>query len=883
MVLVLTAGAGCGDSPTHDDAGANGSDAASPDSGSQGDQVANVDQVDAETEAGSGDVGDGGCDQADCAEPDAEVVSLPDALTLQVSDAIEIGTPLAPSTNAAAGLAFEWAFGDGTSSTRSAPVHAYAQPGTYQLEVRVFDSFGHSLAASATVNVSVPARVEGLVCSGGGWTGWCEQRTNTQRFMPEGDVEMLEFVDQSFGWMTIRPAAADHSEIWHTEDGGRHWAVQKRLAPQANVRQLVFTDRLHGWAVDGAWYRAASSAGPFPALYRTANGGATWTEIDPPSAHLNSKSINGTISDGFRQKILTVDGPDIAHLPSYNRPDYSVPAPAMITRDGGKTWTEDVEPPNCEPSWTPAAARWEWEAQRWRVARCVNGQAVTLLTPSCDISLLTCGTSEAHGQGDHAVAIGTLPVNGSADPRGPLKKMVWVTNNGGASWNATEAPWLQYDFDHGGMLGEVFSASARVAWYRVSLPNNHELVYRTADGGLTWSEVNFPVRFGHGSLVISGENDLVIVLFGTRWVSKDGGTHWAAIPDLPTASTKVPGISYGWRSDGWLYDFDLRRVEKWTSSAPMKPTYAWSEQGLAFTSDGGSHWTNGVGIDARDLVDHIETIAVRDVATVVAVTYRGQAFYTNDGGITWNRSAGPGVEGVRGAPSGLHWLSNGHVLTVHAGAAFDSGDGGSTWRRVTLPGPGSELVALSAGDGPQVWLLARDGVTYSSGDAGVTWARHASMGAPASVVHGLSSESAFVVLADGSVWRTTNAGDAWTADADKLEPVQSMSFVNGQKGWILHTSGTLTRTYDGGTAWEATGGTCPVDAGRLCGSNCIAFADDDHGWCLSDTNGDHDTLDGGATWRRLGWGGLDVVAPLSGLAAWAGADANRIYTTVTGG
>ena len=51
---------------------------------------------------------------------------------------------------------WRWDFGDGTSSTESAPVHAYAAPGVYPVTLTVTDAGGRSASATRAVDVAPP-------------------------------------------------------------------------------------------------------------------------------------------------------------------------------------------------------------------------------------------------------------------------------------------------------------------------------------------------------------------------------------------------------------------------------------------------------------------------------------------------------------------------------------------------------------------------------------------------------------------------------------------------------------------------------------------------------------------------------------------------------
>ncbi len=77
---------------------------------------------------------------------------------------------------------------------------------------------------------------------------------------------MIDFVDMQHGWAT------DGRVLYHTSDGGQHWA---KLSPGANFKQITslsFVSSTTGWAI-GRQNNTSSS------LFKTTDGGKTWTPI----------------------------------------------------------------------------------------------------------------------------------------------------------------------------------------------------------------------------------------------------------------------------------------------------------------------------------------------------------------------------------------------------------------------------------------------------------------------------------------------------------------------------------------------------------------------------------------------------------------------------
>jgi chitodextrinase len=56
-------------------------------------------------------------------------------------------------------VSYRWSFGDGATSTRTAPSHTYAKPGVYTAKLTVTDGSGHSSTASKSVTVALSGRI----------------------------------------------------------------------------------------------------------------------------------------------------------------------------------------------------------------------------------------------------------------------------------------------------------------------------------------------------------------------------------------------------------------------------------------------------------------------------------------------------------------------------------------------------------------------------------------------------------------------------------------------------------------------------------------------------------------------------------------------------
>jgi hypothetical protein len=132
----------------------------------------------------------------------------------------------------------------------------------------------------------------------------------------------VQFVSASFGWVV------GSDRILHTADGGRHWTVQLRTKPTAQLRTVDFVDAEHGW-VTGA-----------SELLATADGGAHWNSLREPCRSIQTVHFVSPL-DGF----ALAGGP----LPTGDTPGWPMPADVLLrTTDAGRHWQRLAAPPGVQ-------------------------------------------------------------------------------------------------------------------------------------------------------------------------------------------------------------------------------------------------------------------------------------------------------------------------------------------------------------------------------------------------------------------------------------------------------------------------------------------------------------------------------------------------------
>jgi photosystem II stability/assembly factor-like uncharacterized protein len=226
-------------------------------------------------------------------------------------------------------------------------------------------------------------------------------------------------------------------------------------------------------------------------------------------------------------------------------------------------------------------------------------------------------------------------------------------------------------------------------------------IYRSADGGATWSAASTGLaNIDVLSLAVSA-SDPQRVVAGTPtggFLSVDGGSSWSAIATLP-------GLTIG----DVVFD-----------PASPQTAYATGAEGSLFKStDGAVTWT-AIGANAASKKPLTLVIDPSHTATIYVGTLDDGVYKSTDGGGSFTAQN-----------SGL---SNLHVSalvmdptatsTVYAGTvdggAFKSTDGGASWSPFSFGLVGTDVAALAADSFPTIYLANRSGM-YAIAGGGLIW------------------------------------------------------------------------------------------------------------------------------------------------------------------
>jgi photosystem II stability/assembly factor-like uncharacterized protein len=300
-----------------------------------------------------------------------------------------------------------------------------------------------------------------------------------------GSLDSEDFLTGSVAWALREP-----NQLFITTNGGQTWQSETTPADQI---QVTFLDALHGWVITQDSGKVTST------VFRTSDGGATWTRMQQSgSAFSPGSSFLGlrfaTATTGWTTCLCSSTAPN-------GRPTY-----IAVTHDSGATWQplHLIQPPGGD---TPT-----YNLPLFFTTQ--EGVLIGTYTPS--------NSSMLRGQINRQPAIGM-----------PSTAVIYVTHDGGMTW---AGPYTQnllglgspdfIDTQHGWVV--QFSSSS-------SNTSNFTLL-TTSDSGQHWTTVptsaNFTNNFSPGSVLsfVSSQIGWAVGYGGSALLkTNDGGHTWTQV------------------------------------------------------------------------------------------------------------------------------------------------------------------------------------------------------------------------------------------------------------------------------------------------------------------------------------------------------------------
>lgn len=305
------------------------------------------------------------------------------------------------------------------------------------------------------------------------------------------------------------------------------------------------------------------------------------------------------------------------------------------------------------------------------------------------------------------------------------------TNDGGVTWYNVTPP----DIAETGYSVATQFLDATHAWLQFPDPNNYPnggTMYRTSDGGITWSSNATPFSSGEISFIDSnngwmmadlgvGAGSMAVSVFQTA----DGGVTWNRTftndPNIEGAGDSLPlgGLKYGLTATNmqtaWIYGV----------------TYSTGSAYLFRTDDAGKTWIlvpmelSAEAQGAELSVEKVQFESAMQGTIVMRITgpkIRMVIYQTNDGGATWI----PASATVPGGGS-VDVVSAQEIIFYGTDQFHVTKDASSTWDIISPDVVfGESMISMDFATSSVGWVITSDPATshstlYKTEDGGTTW------------------------------------------------------------------------------------------------------------------------------------------------------------------
>jgi uncharacterized protein (TIGR03437 family) len=501
-----------------------------------------------------------------------------------------------------------------------------------------------------------PTAVGGIYGTTNGGQTWNEIFTTSQGLT----FTSLCFTDANNGWASGF-ALSSYPVVpctFHTSDGGRTWQTQNLNAEEASdvqVRDLRMLDTNRGYAV------GTSYLGDGTAVWRTLDGGATWTGV----------AMADSVGDyGYWGMALTADR-------------------VLIVGD------RDTSASSSEP---------------WNACAAEPGDCSELFTQA-NISPDYKFEDVFFTDRQHGWAAGTRTFSTNM-----WGQEIFHTADGGNTWQTQyeDAPLDDiFSYHH---LESVYFTDALHGWavgtsrLGSDYYTEHNAILHTADGGATWSEQGQELYHPWG-----------LEFAAVQFLDQQNGWALARLnfpsEDVFLAHTINGGSNWSWVDTGIAGDVLLAKGGMRFVDA-QHGCFAGSDV-AGCTRDGGATWTQATVTCGGNSCDpNAHAVAFADSlhgwiggGVTMGGPGDGALYTTTDGGANWSVNTPPAMsnwvlEAIQFLTPSTGWLSG------DGGLLFQTTDAGADWQPVGT-GTGYDLLGLNFTDATHGWIVGDFGTILS--------------------------------------------------------------------------------------------------------------------------------------------------------------------------
>jgi len=399
-------------------------------------------------------------------------------------------------------------------------------------------------------------------------------------------------------------------------------------------------------------------------------------------------------------------------------------------------------------------------------------------------------------------------------------------------------------------LNRVFFMDSSTGY---AISNGSSGLYKTTDGGSTWSPDHFFDTFNMFDVWFTSPTHGIAVGEEAVFVTNDGGVTWLWKPP------------YTWNYSVWF-------------TGPT--TAVMASDGYMYKSyNGGNSWTiKHIGVNAW-----LGSLFFMDASIGLHVGRSGEILRTADAGETWDNIGSGTLNNLSAAyisPSGTGFIVG------DSGTMLKTTDAGVSW--TPLPSIiGYNLKTIAFEDSHHGIIMGDRGILLMTIDGGITWMMMSSC-ISSKTLHAVcfsDSNTGFIAGDSATLLKSSNGGDLWqplalAANTDLM----SVCFTAPQTGYVAGTHGLAFKTVDGGTSWN------PLPTGVTGDLHGLSFPDITTGYAVAfqanwDTTYLIKTSDAGTSWTTKNIPGFFVQAVTftSADTGYAACNEGKILKTTDGG
>jgi photosystem II stability/assembly factor-like uncharacterized protein len=340
--------------------------------------------------------------------------------------------------------------------------------------------------------------------------------------------------------------------------------------------------------------------------------------------------------------------------------------------------------------------------------------------------------------GGRVVAIAGVPSEPSLFYMGGVQGGVWRSSNYGTSWeNITDG---QAEMMNGYSIGAIAVAPANPKVIYAGTGESDlrgdfstgDGIYKTTDAGKTWHYAGLRDTHTTTQLAIDPQNSNIVYASSLGHVfapnpergvfkTTDGGATWSKVLFVDE-NTGANGVVMDARNPNVLYAAMWQAQRK-----PWNFSSGGPGSGLYKTTDAGAHWSkisSNPGF-AQGMLGKIGvSVSASDPRSVYAIVQAqsGGIFHSNDGGATWKRVNSEMKLRQRAFYYTAIYADPTNAKVAYApqvDGVFKTTDSGKTWKAITRPGD-HHIIWINPRN-PKILLEGDDGGAMVSVDGGKTW------------------------------------------------------------------------------------------------------------------------------------------------------------------